>query len=318
MLGLLIACALAAPSPPAVQAPLARRKVTTDDGVAIALYRYAPPGGGVRRRPVLLVADVGWGREVFDLQGQGLAPFLQDRGRDTFVVELRGQGRADAGASWHLADWVARDLPAAVAAIGQVHPGRIDVVAHGFAGALALAATTREIAGRVERVVALSTPVRAEVPNATVAQALRERSGSDALWADARTFDLILGQGGLWPIGRLAALRASAGRISSQAAGELLDWMQSGDLPLPGDEGLVARMRRYDRPTLVVLPLLDNFAHAEFAAPLRELAPLAAVQVRLLSRFEGCAEDYSHLSMLQGAQAATDVWTPALQFLDGP
>src|SRR6202035_1634408 len=83
---------------------LSRRKVETADGFAVAIYRYAPPGGGLGRPAVLMIPDLGLGREAFDVEGTGLARYLASRGRDTYVVELRGQGHARVAANWHLRD----------------------------------------------------------------------------------------------------------------------------------------------------------------------------------------------------------------------
>jgi hypothetical protein len=296
--------------------PVQRRRVETADGFALALYRYAPPGEGRSRPAVLLVADVGLGREIFDLDGQGLARELERRGWDTFVVELRGQGQAAVHGPWELTDWVVKDLPAAVRAVQEAHPGRVDLVALGYAGTLAMAATSRELSGQVGRVVALSTPVIPEVPNGRTRKILEDGGHLSIAALDAQTFDLLFAHRGVFPPGRLAALRASFADLSVPAAASLLLWMQRGDLTLPDGSSVRERLTAYDRPTLLVLPLLDGFAHPEFASCLREAAPRAPVSVRLLTRWERMREDYSHLSMLQGSGAPTDVWNPAIRFLD--
>jgi pimeloyl-ACP methyl ester carboxylesterase len=300
----------------AASTPVQRRRVETSDGFALALYRYAPPGEGRGRPAVLLVPDLGLGREVFDLDGQGLARELERRGWDAFVVELRGQGQAAVRGPWELTDWVAKDLPAALEGVQAAHPGPVDLVVHGYAGTLAMAAASRELAGQVGRVVALSTPVIPEVPNGRVRKILEGGGHLSMAGLDAETFDLLFAHGGLFPPGRLAALRASFTDLSAPAAASLLLWMQRGDFTLSDGSSVRDRLKEYDRPTLLVLPLLDGFAHPEFASCLREAAPRATVSVRLLTRWERMTEDYSHLSMLQGSGAPTDVWDPAIRFLD--
>jgi hypothetical protein len=299
------------------QVELSRRRVETADRAALALYRYAPVGGGAPRRPVLLVPDVGLGREAYDLEGSGLAPYLASHGRDTFVIELRGQGRAFVDSPWRLEDWVARDLPAAVAAVMDVHAGPVDLVVHGYSGALVLSAIPVELKGRIGKVVAISPAVWPEVPNDRV-RALLEGGGSFAhLALDASAFDRVFADEGRFPPGRLQALRGSFTDLSPKAAHQLLAWMEREDLELPDGTTLKKRLRHYDRPTLLFLPLLDNFAHPEFASPLKDLAPESKVTVRLLSLAERLGEDYTHLSSLQGSSAPQDVWAPALHFLDG-
>src|SRR5512140_134438 len=158
-IGLLLALAAAAGSAPAQKARVFRNAIRTSDGTPVYLYRYVPPdGGGLGARPVLLVPELGFSRAAFDARDAGLARFLQRRGRDTFVLEPRGHGQSGAPEGWHLADLVAQDLPAALAEIQKLRDGPVDLVGYGWGGTLALAATPRELAGRVGRVVALSTP----------------------------------------------------------------------------------------------------------------------------------------------------------------
>jgi hypothetical protein len=59
----------------------------------------------------------------------------------------------------------------------------------------------------------------------------------------------------------------------------------------------------------------DNFAHPEFGAPLRDIAP-APVRVELLTRLNLLGEDYTHLSLLHGAGAQEELFGPLLRFLE--
>ncbi|HLL53666.1 MAG TPA: hypothetical protein VK447_08980, partial [Myxococcaceae bacterium] len=67
--------------------------------------------------------------------------------------------------------------------------------------------------------------------------------------------------------------------------------------------------------TLVLLAMQDNFAHPEFGSPLRELSP-AKIQLELLTRLNLLSEDYTHLSLLHGADAPSELFGPILRFLD--
>ncbi|MBX5482065.1 MAG: hypothetical protein IRZ16_09555 [Myxococcaceae bacterium] len=226
-----------------------RRRIVTSDGVPLALYRYQPAGGGHFAPPVLLIADVGFNREMFDLHGFGLAPWLRARGRDVFVLEPRGHGASGVPEGWHLADIARRDLPAAVAAIHAARGAadeRIDIVAHGFSGALAIAAAAGPLAGDVGRVALLATPAVPEVPN-RFAQAVLEAGGSFSTLpldpAGAAIFELLFARHGRFSHGRLGELRRTAlGDLSATAAHELLDWMRTGDLPLGGGDTVRGRL----------------------------------------------------------------------------
>lgn len=290
------------------------RKVIASDGVALALYRYAPLEEAVDQPPVLLVPDFGMGRAVFDFRGQGLARWLARHGRLVYVAELRGQGKAF-GAPWTPAEIVEKDLPALARAL----PDRpFDVIAHGWAGTLVLAASVKELEGRVRRVVSLATPAEFAVPSPLAEHLLRSGGRLSSLDTDAesaKVFELLFAIGARLEPGALAALRSGAFvDLGSKGSAALLQWMSAGDLTLATGEKLSARLKRYDRPTLQFFGLADGWANAELCGPLREVTA-AKVAVRVFSRFDLVAEDYSHLSMLQGEGAPRDIFAPALKFL---
>ena len=310
---LLLLCA-ALGSAPAEGIAVSHRKVIASDGVALALYRYAPSSAIEGQRPVLLIPDLGMGRAAFDFQGNGLARWLARNGRLTYVAELRGQGRA-AGVSWTPAELVARDLPAIAAALGD---GPFDVVVHGWSGTLVLAASVEELKGRIGRVIALNTPAEFSTPSPLAEEVLRSggKLGSLGFQAQgARTFELLFALGARIRPSQLAALRSAAFvDLGEAGAAGLLQWMKSKDLTLATGESVSARLRRYDRPTLLFLGLADGWANPELCGCLRDLSP-APLVLRTFSRFESVAEDYSHLSMLQGEGAPRDLFLPILKFL---
>ncbi|MEW6431037.1 MAG: alpha/beta fold hydrolase [Myxococcota bacterium] len=311
---LALALALAAVPHPEVS----HRRVVTADGASLALYRYLPPGGAAGRTPVLLVAEVGFGRALFDLAGEGLARWLAARGFPVYVAELRGQGRASPGGT--LRAWVHLDLPAIAAVIAKDRAGPVDLIAHGWGGTLALAAAGRELP--VRRVVALATPVLAEVPS-RLAEAFLVSGGHYSDFAGspqgAHDFELLFAMETRFPPRTLAALRAQGTRdLSAGQAAEWLAWMRQGDLPLDDGTTVLERLRAFDRPTLMLLALADGFAGPELCAPLRDESK-AAVRLRTFSRFEG-GDDFSHVSLLLGADAPTRVYRELEEFLreEGP
>jgi hypothetical protein len=190
----------------------------------------------------------------------------------------------------------------------------VELVAHGWAGTLAMISAP----SRIGRVVALSTPAEAEVPSRLVRDVLTTGGDFRALAeSEPKAFELLFAMGGRFRPGRLDALKAHAfGPLGSGAAAELLSWMRSGELSLGDQTTVRQRLRRYDRPTLLFIGLADGFANPELATPLPEVTK-APVTMRAFSRFELAHEDYSHLSLLQGAYARHDVFEPALAFLNG-
>lgn len=317
-----VLCALFAWTAAAQELPeeaLFRRKVVTSDGVSLALYRYLPSGGGSQLAPILLVPDVAFAREAYDFQGRGLARYLQAHGRDVFVVELRGQGRSSAPANWSLLDWVDKDLPAAMAAVRAAHPGKVDLLIQGFGGALALAATTKELKGQVNRVIAINVPIAAEVPNETVRTLLKNGGQFSQLATGKdgkRDFELLFTRGAQFSAKTEAEFRGQGlDDLSPRAAAELLSWMEKGDLKLRDGSLFSARIPALDLRMLMLLPIADNFSHPEFGSHLRDVAKAVKVTPKELSRFDLLAEDYTHLSVLLGSGAEDDVWSTISAYL---
>lgn len=303
-------------APPVAAAPDAYRKVATEDGVSLALYRYVPRGAPSLAPAVLVVPDLGFNHRAYE----SLAAFLRRAGRETFIAELAGQGASSHRAASGLEPFVSKDLPAIARAVQAVRPGRFDVVVHGYSGALVLASAGGELAGSIRRVVAVNPAALAEVPNARV-EALLARGGrfESLAWSaeGARTFELLFAHGGRFAPGERRMLRATVlSDLTPQVASGLLTWMRSGDLPLRG-ASLLARLRAFRKPTLLLLPLRDNYAHPEFAEPLVALATHAPVRLTVLSRMDFLSEDYGHLSVLQGRGARREIFPRMLDFLEG-
>lgn len=300
------------------QLDVSHRKVVASDGAAVALYRYSPPGRGEGQRPVLLIADLGFGRQLFDLDGRGLARALAARGRTVYVAELRGQGAAAPGPDGELSDLVLRDFPAIARAIPEP---TFDLVAHGWAGTLALAAVPVELAGRVGRVAAVATPADADVPSVLVEKVLHAGGALSSLAQDPQgraALEQLFAVRSTIPPRELSTQLALLGDLGPRRARSLLGWMHRHDLPLGPGDSVRGRLARLDRPTLLVLGLADGWASPELAAPLRELAPGAGVKLLSLSAAELAAEDYGHLSLLRGAKAPREVWAPIVDFLSEP
>jgi pimeloyl-ACP methyl ester carboxylesterase len=261
---------------------VAHRRVDAADGTALALYRYGTPG----LPAVLLIPDLGFNRAVFDIEGEGLARYLADHGRTVYVAELRTHGL----------DKRIGDLKSVLDVIGPT-----DLVAHGYAGTLAMASNDP----RIRRVVAISTPVQPEAPS-KLARDFLLRGRQDG-------FDLLFAMDGRFRPGRLEALRAHA--TVPVDGPELEFWMSRGEQGCGDGTSVLQRLREYDKPTLLFLGLADTFAPPEYATPLVHLSK-ADVHIHTFSRADLDHEDYSHLSLLQGENARADVWEPALRFLE--
>lgn len=291
----------------------AHRRVVTADGASLALHRFAPSArtAGV---PVLLLADVGFGRPLYDFKQRGLARWLASRGRTVYVAELRGQGASSPGHSLRTA--VHLDLPAIAAAIAREHAGPVDLIAHGYLGTLALAASGREL--NVRRVIALQTPMLVEPPTELLEAFLSEGGRFSSLASSPEgfeTFRQLFAMGADVDDVVLRGLAGSTRDLSRGVSAELLSWLGAGDLPLDDGTTVLGRLRAYERPTLLLLGLADGFAPPESCAPLRELSR-AKVEVRLFSRIAE-DDDFSHASLLLGRRAQRHVFPEIERFLGG-
>ncbi len=286
---------------------VSHRRVTTPDGVALAVYRYERPGTKVST-PVVLVPDVGFTRAAYDFEGRGLARTLAESGRTVFIAELRGQGKSGPGVSLEA---MARDLDVVLDAI---EVKQIDLVVHGWAGSVVLA--VNEDDPRIRRVIAFNTPLLAEVPSALAENFLLDGGRFSTLAsspAGAQVFELLFSMWSKFPTGSDRGLLATGTRdLSKPVAAELLTWMRSGDLPL-AKGSVVQKLTGWKKPTLLLVGLADGFASPELCAVWRERAP-ASVKLRSFSRLE-TREDFSHLSLLLGSNAPAIVFPLVNDFL---
>jgi predicted alpha/beta hydrolase len=274
--------------------PVAHRRVATEDGAALALYRY----GEVSGTPILIVTDLGFGRSVAD----PLAQFLAARGRTVFVAELRGQGAASDGFS--LRAMLHLDLPAIARAIGTP----VDLIAHGYVGSLAMAAAGRELP--VRRVVALNTPFAPEEPTELQEWFLSDGGRFSTLFASLEGFEAFTQ---LFAMGSEIEGRVSARDLTRATANELLTWMRSGDLPLDDGTTVTQRLRAFDRPTLMFLAMGNAWAPSESCSMLREVSN-AKVKFASFSRFTH-GDDFAHVTLLRGVNAERFVFRPIEDFL---
>lgn len=282
------------------------RRVTTEDGAALALYRYEMQASS--DVPVLIIPDIGFGRPLVDRLARALAA----SGRVVYVAELRGQGRADAGASFRT--WVHLDLPAISHAIGAQS---LDLVAHGWAGALAMAASAHEL--HVRKIIALAVPYAPTTPVLELEGLLstgRPFSHFSTSPAGAESFDRLFLLGSPVAEADLHWVRASMRDPSQSVSQEWLAWQRAGDLPLDDGTSVKARLQNLEAPILAVLALGDNVVGSETALPLKG-ATRGAVTVRSFSRFID-GDDFSHVSLLIGKNAERLVFPALVAFLEAP
>jgi len=136
----------------------------TDDGWALSLHRYLPPGVA-RAYPVILCHGLGANRFNLDFDAEySLARFLRARGFEVFVLELRGCGRSHwtgggRPPAWNFDDFVHHDLPAAIARVRELSgAAQVDWVGHSQGGMVMYAALSGAVGPAVHAFVAIGSP----------------------------------------------------------------------------------------------------------------------------------------------------------------
>lgn len=285
---------------------VAHRRVTTADGAAVALYRYRVEGLRSPAPPLLLVPELGFSRALFDFEHRGLARWLAAQGREVYVAELRGQGKADPALSL---EHFATDVDAV---LKHIDAAQVDLVVQGWAGALLMSSIAE---ARVRRVVAMNVLFEPEVPNQLAERFLMNGARFSSLASSpegAHVFEQLFGLRAEMPVSTFHALLATGTRdLSRPVAAELLAWMRHGDRPIH-DSSVKRRLIAWRRPTLLMLGLADGFAPPELCAGWRDHNP--NVSIRTFTRLEA-GDDFSRASMLLGTRAPSFVFPEVLEFL---
>ncbi|RME25216.1 MAG: alpha/beta fold hydrolase, partial [Deltaproteobacteria bacterium] len=136
-----------------------RFEISCKDGWRIQLKRY--PG----LRPVLFVHGMGANSSNFDLNPKwSLARYLNDRGYDCWIVELRGRGRSRPPdglrrPDWNFEDFLLKDLTAAVEFMRSHNPRPYHWIGHSMGGMLGYCWAIRNPGPQPESLVLFGTPL---------------------------------------------------------------------------------------------------------------------------------------------------------------
>lgn len=155
----------------------------TRDGWRITLH-HRPPRAGAHGAPVILCHGMGSNRYNLDGPGRAsLARFLQKRGYDVWVLELRGAGRSrrllrlpPVPYRWSFEDYVQHDAPAALSLVRQLTGAdQVLWVGHSLGGMVAYAGLMTPAADAFAGVVTLASPGMTDVGHEAIDPWLRLR-----------------------------------------------------------------------------------------------------------------------------------------------
>lgn len=161
----------------------ARHYVATRDGWRIALH-HRPPRSSRHAAPVVLCHGMGSNRYNMDGPGRfSLARYLQRRGYDVWVLELRGAGHSrrllrlpPVPYGWTFEDHVHHDIPAALGLVRQLTGrGQVLWVGHSLGGMVAYASLMTPVSDAFAGVVTLGSPGMTDVGHESIDRWIRLR-----------------------------------------------------------------------------------------------------------------------------------------------
>ncbi|MBK8010458.1 MAG: alpha/beta fold hydrolase [Deltaproteobacteria bacterium] len=303
-------------------------------GHHISLTHYAPD---VLRyaEPVILCHGLGANRFNMDFlddgQGEGrlsLSRSLAELGFDTWVLELRGRGRATviAGADWSVDDQVSEDVPTAIETVLDL-TGADGVfwVGHSKGALLQVLfqARAHALASRVRGLVAIAGPGlfrarwlrwllasltpffrRRSVPVARLARLFLPVSGLVA--AFGRWLYADLGNLEAQTLRRLLA--SLPANIAPGVLAQFDHWVRQGHLTVSRADTREVAYQEITLPTLFISGSRDLLAPPESVAHIAGEIASSDVTVRTIGRAFGHSSDYGHGDLVLGRDAPTEIF----------
>ncbi|MEO5511370.1 MAG: alpha/beta fold hydrolase [Longimicrobiales bacterium] len=267
-------------------------RVTTDDGVALAIHRLGPQQG-----PRVLLVSGTFSNATFWLgtRGTGFARYLANEGCDVYVLEPRGHGesaRPDRTQRWNFDDWIRRDIPAALRSCTS-HNESVVLIGHSAGGAAIIAALAADpsLQKIVRGIVIVATPLPwLQYWRGMFARAIRAVSRR-VNWFPSKAL-------GLGP--------------EDELAGVMAQWMTWNiDAKWVGDDGTDygARFADVTVPMLVIAAAGDHiWAPPAACHALFELAGSANKTFMVCGKESGFTHDFDHVEILVAKAARSEVW----------
>lgn len=324
-------------------------RARTADGWELALHRYRGPVDA-GRPPVVLCHGVAANRHNMDLdEDRSLARFLRARGRDVWLLELRGAGLSDrpsrkAGrqAGWSFDEHVAYDAPAALALVRrETGCDEVDwvgfsmggLVAYAFFGACGGAAPGAPALPRLRRLVTIGSPVMTRPARSlgliTAAGRVLRPFARTPLQVPAQAFAFAVG-----PLNRIAggqvcarggsavgALRCAMTNVVSDVSRgvsrQFADWLANGRFASrDGAVDYAAGMARIQAPTLLIGGAADRLAPPRTVQAAFELVGATEKRVVILGAEHGHRGVYGHADLAFGHHAPAEVYPLVAEWLE--
>jgi pimeloyl-ACP methyl ester carboxylesterase len=318
--------------------------VRTADDKQISLYRYLPAGTDVKKLPLLLCHGFGANRYNLDLgEKHSFARYARDKGYDTWLVDLRGNGLSDEPAvgnhfkyDWTFEDYLHLDIPTAIETIkSKTGAEKIAWVGHSMGGML-LYAHVQETGDRdIACGVALASPgTFAGYPDS-----MRKLSGMAPMLkifpaVHSRViFRFILPFLGLFKSSQFIkdqftvenidleevkyAAYNAVSNVPTVLVRQFADWIANGTWRSVDQQTIYAeRFGAVTVPMLFVAGGGDRLAPVSVVEHAFENSASGDKKLIIASRANGFADDYGHDDLVLGVVSKEEIFDPVLAWIE--
>jgi len=329
----------------------------TTDSWTLALHRYPNHEGLKRRPPVILCHGFGYNGSFWDLDAEhNLARYLQERGLDVWIVDLRGSGRSTRPgwsllhglrlegetidqfrfdkADWTFDDHILTDAPTLIGRVRQETGYRkVMWVGHSLGSLIGLGHLIRSERPAIGRLVTLGTPMTVDDPPNSMLQNLPKMQYILSS-INNRFPSLLAGSTGAllktpWDLlfyndrnmDREVVMNLFRKVGEDMSPGSIRQYMlmlqRRRFVSSDGSYDYAAGLSKVVCPILVLGGLADNLASVGSQHYLYHHVGSREKAFRIFRRIDGDAADYGHVDLVLGRHARTDVFPLIADWLLG-
>jgi pimeloyl-ACP methyl ester carboxylesterase len=308
----------------------------TSDGWRLALHRYHAEGPTIGF-PVILCHGLSANRYAFDLPAApSLASFLKKRGRDVWVVELRGSGMSDRPRlfysdvpySWGFEDHLRYDVPAILDCVLKCTGSPLaHWVGHSMGGMLVLAYVSGRRDPRLASAVALGSPTDFAALNKRIFEFLLKMksllkftplspfpcfvrlSAPLAPWAPSRLFGIFQPKNVGTGVARKVVALMTEPLSPSTLWLDFGRFLETGRFSPNNGEPYLEGLNGSPVPILCVAGSWDQLAPPESIATAGSNTGHVSERSRLiLGKDTGFQEDYGHVDLIVGLRVENELF----------